>query len=403
MASISPAECSASQIRSSYHSIVRGTNLKENDQNDRYDFITFLETCQNLEIDFLPITWQPALDALGVGGQSEVRQSFVSLAMSFAFNRVKPKNGEEEREDKEEEIYRALVSQVSILRHPEIRNHSNILHLIGVCWDIRTPVQGNDHHSEATEAPWLKVWPVLVFEKTKHGDLNCFMRSDYGRNLGFTERLKLCIDIAGGIRGLHKNRVVHRDIKPHNVLVSVDRNGSYTAKIADLGYSIRLPRDSDHGYMPRSVPWEAPERHDRGHLFSEMVKMDIYSFGLVCLWFLFNEKLPENDLIFDALPDKRPHPLESRKQDGLKEIIERLAYETAQFSAREASGLVSFFRLCLASDQGNRASDISTLIGNLDALSSTIKATELSESSAGVSTSNLLKPFQASRVIFTIT
>ncbi len=204
MASISPAESSASQIRSSYYSIVRRTDPKENDF--RYDFITFLETCQNLEIDVLDITWQPALDALGVGGQSEVRQSSVNLAMSFAFNRVKPEKGEEERGEKEEEIYRALVSQVSILRYPEIRNHPNIIHLIGVCWDIRTPVQENDHHPEATKAPWLKVWPVLVFEKTKHGDLNCFMRSDCGRNLGFTGRLKLCIDIAVGIRDLHKNR-----------------------------------------------------------------------------------------------------------------------------------------------------------------------------------------------------
>lgn len=187
------------------------------------------------------------------------------------------------------------------------------------------------------------------------------------------------------------------------MLISEDKDGSYTAKIADLGYSVLLPGDSDHGYMPRSVPWEAPEQHDRGHLFSEMVKMDIYSFGLVCLWVLFNEKLAENDLIFDPLPDKRPHPLESKKQDGLKETTERLTYETAQFSAREASGLVSFFRSCLASDQENRASDIRTLIGILDALSSTMKAIVSSESSAGVSASNLLEPFQVSKVIFTIT
>ena len=131
MASISPAESSASQIRSSYYSIVRRTDPKENDF--RYDFITFLETCQNLEIDVLDITWQPALDALGVDEQSEVRQSSVNLVMSFAFNRVKPEKGEEEREEKEEEIYRALVSQVSILRYSEIRNHPNIIHLIGVC------------------------------------------------------------------------------------------------------------------------------------------------------------------------------------------------------------------------------------------------------------------------------
>lgn len=246
------------------------------------------------------------------------------------------------------------------------------------------------------------------------------MRADCGRNLGFTKRLKLCIDIASEIRDLHKNRewvnkyrrclfnlcvidVVHRDIKPYNVLISEDKDESYTAKIADLEYFVLLFGDNDHEYMPRFVSWEASKQHDRGHLFSEIVKMNIYSFDLICLWFLFNEKLAENDLIFDPLPNKRPHSLKSKKQDGLKKTTERLVYETAQFSARKASGLVSFFRFCLTSDQDNRASDISTLIGILDALSSIMKAIVSSEPSAEVSTSNLLEPFQVSKVIFTIT
>ena len=180
-----------------------------------------------------------ALGTLGAGGQSEVRQSLVSLAMSFAFNRVKRperkkkqedqeeeeegeskeekrQEGEEEGEDEnegceekrkenEEKIYRALVLQVSILRLSEIQNHPNIIHLIGVCWDVRAPAQDKDHPKDATKEPQLRVWPVLVVEKTKHGDLNCFMRSA-GENLDFTGRLKLCIDIANGIQVLHKNR-----------------------------------------------------------------------------------------------------------------------------------------------------------------------------------------------------
>ena len=203
MIAVSSVETSASQIRSSCRSVAPRANPRED--NVHYDFIMFLETCQNLDIDFLPITWQPALDALGVGGQSEVRQSLVSLAMSFAFNRVKPKDKEKEKEENEEKIYRALISQVSILRLPEICDHPNIIHLIGVCWDVRAPVEEDNQPIAATEGSRLQVWPVLVIEKTKHGDLNSFVRS-VGRNLGFAGRLKLCIDIASGMRDLHKNR-----------------------------------------------------------------------------------------------------------------------------------------------------------------------------------------------------
>ena len=224
MISPSPLEISVSQTRWSYDPEARRPDSDKD--NSRYDFITFLETCQNLEVDFLPVTWQPALDTLGVGGQSEVRQSMISLAMSFAFHRVKPPGRERKRDDddedeergehgkerhegksqeNEEQIYRALVSQVSILQIPKIQYHPNIVHLIGVCWDIRVPSPENDHSSRSTEERQLHVLPVLVTEKTKHGDLKCFMKSA-GSKLDFAGRLKLCIDIASGIRDLHSCR-----------------------------------------------------------------------------------------------------------------------------------------------------------------------------------------------------
>ena len=47
---------------------------------------------------------------------------------------------------------------------------------------------------------------MLVFEKSKHGDLECFINSTSGSNLDITGRLKLCEDIGNGMRSLHENR-----------------------------------------------------------------------------------------------------------------------------------------------------------------------------------------------------
>ena len=124
--------------------------------------------------------------------------------MSLAFDRVKPKDKEEKNKANKEKIYRALISQILILRLPEIRDHSNIVHLIGVCWDIRAPAEENSHPIDATEGLQLQVWLVLVVEKTKYGDLNYFMKS-VGSKLDFVGKLKLCVDIANGIRDLHRN------------------------------------------------------------------------------------------------------------------------------------------------------------------------------------------------------
>ncbi len=229
MAAVKPMEVSTSQTRSSYISSdpyhgcyvsTHGSGIATSANPERYDFITFLEVCQNLRIDFLPITWRPALDRLGIGAQSEVCQSLINIALSFAFNRVKILR--DHSQEKENAVYRALVSQVLILGHAEIRNLSNINNLIGVCWDVRPRENAQSHGDTRPESDVLprdslktdqeslsckwRVWPVLVFEKSTHGDLVYFMRSMSGSNLDITGRLKLCKDIGNGVRSLHENR-----------------------------------------------------------------------------------------------------------------------------------------------------------------------------------------------------
>ena len=53
------------------------------------DFLSILGIVQKLDIDFLPIIWQPALDAAGNGAIAEIRQSLINVQTSFAFKRYK--------------------------------------------------------------------------------------------------------------------------------------------------------------------------------------------------------------------------------------------------------------------------------------------------------------------------
>lgn len=61
---------------------------------------------------------------------------------------------------------------------------------------------------------------------------------------------------------------------------------NYVVKVADFGYSTWFARDTDLVKMPRSQYWVAPEWHHRGFSRAAAVKMDIYSFGMLCLWLL---------------------------------------------------------------------------------------------------------------------
>ena len=150
-----------------------------------YDLLTFLGVAQNLKINFLPITWQPALDKVGEGGTAEIRQALVNVQMSFAFKRLKAPRGIEE----EAQYLRALIAEISVLGHPPIRRHPNVVDIEGICWDV---VSSSG-----------KVWPVLVFEKTQQGNLNTFMTAGKGKDLGVEDRLRICFDVADAVRNLH--------------------------------------------------------------------------------------------------------------------------------------------------------------------------------------------------------
>jgi serine/threonine protein kinase len=85
--------------------------------------------------------------------------------------------------------------------------------------------------------------------------------------------------------------MIHGDIKPENVLIYKDGTGMFTARLTDFGYSTILT--NEHGYvcMPKSWPWFAPEHHHRGFTPDAARKMDMFSFGMLTLWVLYEQYL----------------------------------------------------------------------------------------------------------------
>jgi hypothetical protein len=150
--------------------------------------ISFLALVQQLEVDLLPITWQPFLDRVGEGGTAEIRQSLINLQMSLAFKRIK--DSELAMLD-ESIIFHRLMAEISVLGHASVRGHPNIVSLLGVCWQVI----GNN-------VAW-KAWPVLVFEKTPFGNLKEFAQSEMGQKLHPHDKVQLCGDIAMAIRDMN--------------------------------------------------------------------------------------------------------------------------------------------------------------------------------------------------------
>jgi hypothetical protein len=152
------------------------------------DLITFLAAVQAAQIDILPITWQSAREPVGEGGTSSIKEAPINLQTSFAFKCVKDETkGQQMIKTR---IFQAFIREITVLSHPSIRRHPNIINLQGICWDI----QSKD-----------EIWPVLIFEKTQFGDLYNFMTLPVGRDLGMIERVKLCADVVSAIADMHEN------------------------------------------------------------------------------------------------------------------------------------------------------------------------------------------------------
>ncbi|KAF4335478.1 kinesin [Fusarium beomiforme] len=246
-----------------------------------WNLITFLAVVQKLNIQILPVTWEPRRQLIGRGGTSQINQSLITLQASFAFKRV----SEQDRLNKpEKDIYRCLINEMLILCHPRVRGHQNILELQGICWDV-SPKNKNETGPGAQECDsQYSIWPVLVFEKSQFGDLSEFASHPMAPKLTMMERWEICLNIGNAIAHMQSNTyedVIHGDIKPQNILI-FKRDDAFSAKVADFGYSAWYAPDDKNIVLPRSPLWHAPEIDEYPEFSSEMaLKTDVYSFGLL--------------------------------------------------------------------------------------------------------------------------
>ena len=79
------------------------------------------------------------------------------------------------------------------------------------------------------------------------------------------QRLRAALHTSDAVRFLHSNRVMHRDIKSENVLLSdTDADGPRVAKLCDFGFARGLPQDGS-GSFTEEVPKRTQfmQKHDR--------------------------------------------------------------------------------------------------------------------------------------------
>jgi hypothetical protein len=98
--------------------------------------------------------------------------------------------------------------------------------------------------------------------------------------------LEIATQVTAGLAALHKQNLVHRDLKPGNIMVSMEDGGALTAKIIDLGLAKAVNEENSHiaisipGGFAGTPEFASPEQ------FAGVgvdIRSDLYSLG-VMLW-----------------------------------------------------------------------------------------------------------------------
>jgi eukaryotic-like serine/threonine-protein kinase len=171
----------------------------------------------------------------------------------------------------------------------------------------------------------------IVMEYVPGGDLQDLM--DRNGPLPETMLSRVGADVASGLAHAHERGIIHRDVKPRNILL--DDRGS--PKLADFGIARALDgttsRDRAGSYLGTAA-YSSPEQ-----LKGERVtpKSDVYSFGAT---------------LYHAAAGKRP--FSGNSIEVANQHILKLPAPPRERGARIGEGLEALILSCLAKDPGKR-------------------------------------------------
>lgn len=190
-----------------------------------------------------------------------------------------------------------------------------------------------------------------VFVVTKiipNGDLAKLIRS---RALPRSELLRVAACIADALQHAHKNRVIHRDVKPGNILVD-SNNHPY---LTDFGLALR-----EHRKLPEefagTVAYMSPEQA-RNDLHRLDGRTDVYSLGIVIYEMLTNKRpfVSSNPLeLIEQVRQSRPKPVREIDEsipEELEQIVSKCLshqisdrYSSAADLAKDLRGFLEKFK-----------------------------------------------------------
>jgi PAS domain S-box-containing protein len=217
-------------------------------------------------------------------------------------------------------------------------------------------------HEHSLRAELDAAWAVRPLELIQHDGRTVLVLEDpggqpleqlVGTPMEIGQFLCVAIGLAAAVRCLHGRGIIHKDLKPANVMVQPS-----TGQVRLMGFGIasRLPRERQSAKPPEfiagTLAYMAPEQTGRMNRSIDS-RSDLYALG-VTLYEMITGTLPFT--ASDAMEwvhchiAKQPLPPADRRKDvpcSVSAMITKLLAKTAEERYQTAAGLESDLRRCL--------------------------------------------------------
>ena len=195
--------------------------------------------------------------------------------------------------------------------------------------------------------------PFLVMEYLPGGTLKKYL----GKPMPYQQAARLLLPVADALAYAHSKGVIHRDVKPTNILLSETSQ----PMLSDFGVAKIMDSEHTHGLTATGASIGTPEYMAPEQALGKKIdhRVDIYSLGVI---------------LYELVTGRRPFIADTPMEVVIKQTTEPLP-APSRFAKGLPAQAEQVIKKALAKDPGGRFTDMGAFTGALEKLTAGTKST----------------------------